>query len=256
MKKKSLKIILIIVLAACSFNYNMHNTYAMSRHIIRTTCVLPGSNNNDYVGEGCAVGRHVYCNVKQSKETEEMMLKEDLYDTNGNFLGSASMLQNKIALISGKFIGIDAYEEYKKTFYVTVNPECLYGEYVTKNITIYKECTHTSVYWYTDSRGFDHRAEFSYVTQCPETKTVTVLECRPCEVEASECRDEADRKLNQLAHSVNVEPSYTGYRQDVNDINKGVQNGEPTIAVNESSKYVDYGTSQPANRNSSTSGTI
>ena len=194
--------------------------------------------------QGCpGVGRHIYCNVKYVRNEENIKLEENLYDTKGNFIGSALMLKDKYALISGRFVGIDAYEEYKKTFYVTMNPVCREGRMVPVTVTKHH---------YVSCYGEDEvRVDCGY----DETYTYWVLECGTCSVSNCDCRGEADAKLNELANSVDLSPSYEGKRQDVNDINKGInENKDPNINVkwNEEFSTTEIGPSQPANCNSST----
>ena len=243
MTNRHIKISIIIILVITLIAIDTNKVYAYySRH-----CVVlgggssGGSGGYDGGGSSCVEGRTITCNEKKTNETEETTLREDLYDTSGNYIGSAALIQKKIVLISGRFVGIDAYEEYKKTFYVSMNPTCVEGTYVTVSVPY---ACHVSIT--SNGSGYDSICYYP----------VTVLQCSSCTVTADDmkniCRPKADALLNNLINSVNVQPSYVGYRQDVNDINKGVSNGNPTIEVPVSSKHIDRGQSEPADYRSKT----
>ena len=148
-------------------------------------------------------------------------------------------LKDKYVLISGRFVGIDAYEEYKKTFYVTINPVCRKGEMVP--VTIHHGVT---CYEYEDGNTYSY--------DCGWDETVWVLQCSSCEVSVSECRGEADAELERLANTVDTSETYKATRQDVNDINEGTKDGEPIIEVAYSDMDIDKGHSEPSDANSST----
>ena len=203
-----------------------------------------GSGGGGSGYQGCpGTGKHIYCNINYVRNEENIKLEENLYDTKGNFIGSALMLKDKLVLTAGRFVGIDAYEEYKKTFYVTMNPVCREGVMVPVTVTIH----HYISCWGEDEVRVDCGYDESY--------TYWVLDCRTCYVSNCDCRGAADAKLNELANQVDLNPSYDGKRQDVNDINKGTKaNGDPTINVtwNEEFSTKEIEPSQPADCNSST----
>ena len=252
-KTKNKTIILLIVITFFIFPIKIYavlgNCHDYTSHM--TGGGGSGGNYDDGGGGGgdpnCPGDaiRKVTCNAKYDRNEESMLLKEDLYDTNGHFMGSATLLQNKIALVSGRFVGIDAYEEYKKTVYVTINPVCREGRYETETVCVYHyvEC-------YTQT-GVPINCGY---TEC---YSYTVLRCYPCDVKYSDwenqCRPEAEAVLNEEINKVDKKPSYKAYRQDVNDINEGVSGDNPTIEVYPLSEpIVRTSEVEPSAKNSST----
>ncbi|MBR7042345.1 MAG: hypothetical protein IKI04_02465 [Bacilli bacterium] len=216
-------------------------------------------------GPSCLPGIHKYCNIKVDSATESATLNEDVYDSQGNYIGSGVMLQDKIILTSGRFVGIDAYEIYQKTFYVSMKPECVEGTFVTRKFQEPERCCTNKTQWVCYSTGTFYSGSMLCVDCCTSggwetwedcvdcTKTVerTVLECNPCSISPADCRGEAEAELQKQVNNVKWQPAYMGYRQDVNDIREGVDNkGNPTIEVPSSHKIEDLGVAEPADRNS------
>ena len=253
MKKNILILLLVFTMAIILFLLNINNVYAMNCMDYTPWADAnkgsTGSDGGDGGGGGASCpgeGRFVYCNISDAGVDEYIKLEENLYDENGELIGSALQIQDKYVLISGRFVGIDAYEDYKKTFYVTINPVCRYGHIEPHTIHHYVSC------WGEDEVRVD----------CGWDETIYVLECDACSVSVSECRGQANARLEQLANSVDLSESYIGKRQDVNDIEKGVVVNEDKALIDvpkrnendsryKNDSFIDRGHSEPANQNSS-----
>ena len=249
MNRKSFVIILLIILF---LSLNVSKVHAYIGDLI-CTGDSPGGGGSGGGGGGSGggggggggspgcpgEGRFVYCNIADAGTDENIKLEENLYDTNGDLIGSALQIQDKYVLISGRFVGIDAYEDYRKTFYVSINPVCKYGHIEPHTIHHPRSCDE-----YEDGNW--------YTYDCSWDEIIYVLECDTCSVSVSECRGQANARLAQLANTVDLNESYIGKRQDVNDIEKGVSGDRPLIDVTVSDKYIDRGHPEPADQNSST----
>ena len=244
MKKK--KIIAILIITILFFSSNFKTVYAGG-------CVPapnppssgggdPSNNSNGDGGPGCSLGETVDCGIADAGSLEGVNLEEDVYDENNNFIGKAALLTYEQRFMAGRFVGIDAYEKYQKTYYVTINPSCIKGELRTEVIGyIHLNCD-------TNNDMSD-----GYEDDCYEPIYGEVLYCVPCYVPVSRCRPEADAKLDSLARNTDLNPSYFAKRQDVNDINEGIdKQNNPTIDVPISDYDYDLGHSEPADPNSST----
>lgn len=199
-----------------------------------------GNSSGGSGGASCPLGKHTSCNVNHTKTKEEIELQEDLYDQEGNYIGNALVLKDKYRFVAGRFVGIDAYEDYKKTFYVDISVECIYGWDETRYYVIH----HSVTCWGEDEVPVD----CSYDEYIP----YQVRHCDPCSAPISICRPEADALLNSLAHSVDVRPDFVAKRQDVNDIAEGIIGEDPQITINTTHVSKDYGHSEPSDPNSST----
>ena len=206
------------------------------------------------------------CGIKDEFWRESVSISESIYDTNGEYLGEAFLLQDTNKFVSGRFIGIDAFEEYKKKYTVSINPSCV-DIYVicTKRTKVSKTCTGISYAW-RDSDGVVHYEYYDYdcsywVTDTKKSDTTCdegySAEChsRYCDPDPIwACRGEAEQELATLVKDVKTEPSFVGKRQDVNDIASGVDSkGEPILAIDDTIPY--YGSVQildpePEDRNS------
>ena len=225
MKKRVFTILTCLVFGIAIFLFAIQSPLA-----IGADCVYigPGGGGGDGGGgsSGCTKVRHVECNIRVEEIKEEIILEEDVYDTKNNFIGRALLIKDKYRFVAGRFIGIDAYEKYTKTFTVSINPTC-----VIAYCHLEEHC------WWSCGGSV-----------CCSMDEVCV--CGSCKVEINECRDEAERKLEELANSVDVNPSFEAKRQDVNDINKGHEGNNPTIDVELSHISVDRGHPEPSDPNS------
>ena len=265
MRKERITIIVIVFILTLFTNISTVDAiYSGYSSTLRgsTNCTSNSGGGGDGGGPSCKAGKHKYCNIKVDSATESATLNEDLYDTQGNYIGAGAMLQDKIILTSGRFVGIDAYEEYQKTFYVTMKPECVEGTLVDRVFTETQTCCTKSLIWTCVSYGRIPTTNYygctsstyEWVETCTECKkqvTRTVLECSPCSITPADCRAEAEAELEKQVKNVKWQPSYVGYRQDVNDIREGVdKNGNPTFEVPYSDKIEDLGKAEPSNTNS------
>ncbi len=192
----------------------------------------PGNWGSGAGGEPeCSATPKVYCDLIEDDTKESVTLKEDIYDANNNFIGEWLLIKDKYRFVAGRFVGIDAYEEYEKTYSLTIVPHC----------TVQYERTDCS----TQCCDPAECGGLSCTTVC-----TTLTWCGSCEATVADCRDEADEKLESLARGTNLQESFIATRQDVNDINKGHINGKPTIEVAPSQRDVDYGKNEPEDRNS------
>ena len=189
-------------------------------------------------GGGCSVGRTVTCGIRQERTEEHVYLNNDVYDEEYNFIGEALLINRDIRVVSGRFVGLDVYEEYKKTFYVSINPSCVQGVYYYEKVG-----EHTEVWTCPD--GTDSQGNTTYTT-CEEIVSDygNVLHCEPCSVSISECRGEAEAKLDQLVHSVKPHQSYSALINDENDINNPIYE----IDHNEEYDDEDFGHPEPSDR--------
>ena len=250
---KKYKIVSIFLLFCLLLLFNVKNVDSLDNFVDYSLHMNGGSSGGGVDGGGgggggsCpGEGRFVYCNIRDEQVDEYLKLEENLYDENGELIGSVLQIQDKYVLISGRFVGIDAYEDYRKTFYVSINPVCKYGHIEPHVIHHYVTCqTATGV-----------------EVDCGWDETIWVLECDDCSVSVSECRGQADARLEQLANSVDLSESYIGNRQDVNDITKGVDVAEDNALIDvplrnkndpryKNDAFVDRGVSEPADSNSS-----
>lgn len=252
MKKKNIKIIAILLFAIFVLNYN--TTIIKAYELVGTGC-YPSGGGGDSDGDGsgggggygnggggggpaCEIGNHTACNIKEETGYEEISLNEDIYDTKGNYLGNSFTIKDNYKFIAGRFVGIDAYEKYLRTFNISIAPTCTRG-YDSWEVIGYSsyECGY-DVYDMGKYKG--------HVSQsCSLPVYGYVRRCVPCTPDEEQCRKEAEDKLDKLARSVDLSPSYEAKRQDVNDINKGLDGDNPTLKIDESGKNVDYGETIP-----------
>lgn len=194
---------------------------------------------------GCNPGQFSGCGISYYGSHEKLETSKKIYDTSGKYLGAAYEIQNNIKFVAGRFIGINAFEEYKKTFYVTINPFCWESNALCRK---YVSCTK---YYYDSKWNLVTYESVCPITfkgnpSCTEGVQVGCQGPRPCFAPTVEsCLPSAYAILASKARTVSTEPSYEGFRQDVNDIEKGIEGADklPTIEI-ETYGTVDRGTPQ------------
>lgn len=159
----------------------------------------------------CPSGKKTTCKVWNSGNEESRTSNVDIY--NENKIVGYDYTEFKNAVLAGTFIGIDAYETYKKKIKVEISAKCT--EYK-------KECGHKEV----------------PCKECGGTENKYICECATtaCEPDMNECYGEAKKLLETLTKKVSTEPSFEGVRRDVNDIKNTKE-----IIVKEDSSYIDRG---------------
>ena len=246
------KIIAILLMMIFLFNCETKTIYAHGPNCIRPPSTSSSSGSGGGGGDdggggdggGCSLGETIDCGIADAGSREELNLEEDVYDENNNFIGKAILLTYEQRFMAGRFVGIDAYEKFKRTYYVTINPSCIKGEMRTE-VVGYEE-------WWCDPE-YDDAGHLIGYSVCYDPIYGEVLYCVPCYVPVSACRGEADAALMESARNTDLDPSYFAKRQDVNDINKGIdKKNEPTIDVAISDYDFDLGHSEPSDPNSST----
>ena len=210
------------------------------------------NGNNDGNGDGACVsgsgGVPIYgARLFLDNVKEEVTISESLYDTKGKYIGEAIEVQNKLSVVAGRFLGIDAYEEYEKTFTIRIEPFCDYHQV---------NCLHKDTVpdWgdYCAVRNVKGRCivpghrpiERTYKSDfsCDPGDAVTGCTYYYCASLSPQCyyytdgnknreinggcpdvldTDTAEYWLNKYVKTIDTEHSYTAKRQDVNDINEG-----------------------------------
>lgn len=251
MKEKLINVGILLIISLLTFTYNIDKIYA--RCFTPVGCGSAGCANRRGSGDGggggggdgygCpGVGRFVYCEVPLTDTEEQLNFSLDTYDTNGKFIGSAFSIMNNYQLVSGRFVGIDAYDDYQKTFYVHVTAICRQGVMVTKCKTVTQRCGSD------EQNGTDFH-------DCSHTVCWEELECHTCSADVSECYGHASAVLADAVSKVDTTAPHQAKRQDVNDINKGLKGEktdlQPNITVEESKEYeyIDYGRFEVSSNN-------
>ena len=88
-------------------------------------CIYVGPSGGEDTRTGCELHRIRECRIKLEEIKEEILLEEDIYDTNNNFLGKGLLIKDKYKFVAGRFIGVDAYEKHIITYVVSITPICL-----------------------------------------------------------------------------------------------------------------------------------
>lgn len=200
---------------------------------------------------GCDPGQFSGCGISYAGSHEKVSTSKQIYNTNGKYLGGAYAIQNNIKFIAGRFIGINAYEEYLTTYYVTINPFCWESYAICRisypcvkavvvglskgGVPIIDSVIGTCVRNY---RGDPFCSNGGTQIGCVGPKN-----CGGPSVES--CMPGAISMLASKVRTTSTKPSYEGFRQDVNDIEKGIEGADklPTIEI-ETYGTVDRGTPQ------------
>ena len=212
-QRKRLKWVLMSFLTIMIFSYNINHIFAAADDCTYTINGVPVgsgySSGNGYNSSGsCSEGEHTYCNVHDVAAEEHIQLEEDIYDANKKPIGKALLIKDIYKLVAGRFVGIDAYEDYKKTFYVSMNPVCVKGVWRSYTVTVCCTCGGNGGCW---------------------DEVVEYMECSSCTPNRDQCYGEQESRLNYLISTVDPTPSYEALRQDVNDIEVGTtdKDGDP-----------------------------
>lgn len=201
----------------------------------------PGTPSGNGTGNSCetatVAGYRGYCGISLSTSFTSTVYM-NLYDDKGRFIGTpVSDSFKSYQAKAGTFIGIDIYEEYKKTVTATINPGC-YNVVLTCTKTIegeYYQCCKepNKKSWDIDKKEYkclpngyetcvypSHTEDYTrYSGSCDSgdsSKGSCNYSCTPPTVES--CYAEAEEMLAASIGGVN--PSYVAKRRDVNNINK------------------------------------
>ena len=187
----------VIYAAGCLWSYNAQEA------IEAEIATMEGTN--------CPEREVTTCAVWNSSNEESRTVNTNLYNVNKIEGYDSAAFKN--AVLAGTFIGVDAYETYKKKINVDIDAKC---------VRYYTKCEHRSV-----------PCEI-----CGGSETIFVCECgtTSCEPDMNKCYKEASDLLEKLANQVSTSPAFVGVRQDVNDIKN-----KKEVIVKEDSENIDRG---------------
>ena len=253
MKRKT-RFLLFVITLALSFCF-IKTTYADDSLIYIIAEIQAQLDNETSSGGSCTAGSggpKYDCGIRNAGYTETLKLSESLYDTEGKYIGEALLIQKlpEYKFLSGRFVGIDAYEEYTRRYMVTINPSCTYVK-----VRCYKRTVHSGCYNGCECKSgvmhdptcgegsetipgtsmclkpYDYEVCYDYQesdTTCPagyRLDTCFYPGCIPQSV--ASCRGQAESAVDDAIKNTDLTPSYEARRQDVNDINVGVTTTEP-----------------------------
>lgn len=192
-----------------------------------------------YKRNGCSAGHFEGCGINSNiRPSEELYFSKHIYNPDGTYIGEALKIQNDIRFVAGRFLAIDAFEEYRKKYFAVINPYCFdVSKVCLKEIKIYHDggclpCGGRCVscwdpYWTTETETY-----LAAVCDSGDVEVgCSVSDCGGPSI--SSCRAQAESEINRkIANDKKIEPAYRGLYQDVNDINEGLdENNEPNIEI-------------------------